>query len=159
MKKIFFTIVLLATAFIQTGFTQENKDSTKVNNLLPLYYSIADALVKGDATLASTNAGQLVQFLNSSTAKRVTGNSHDALLKSAAQISLTKDLKKQRDYFSSLSNTMIALTQSSKLTVKPVYLLYCPMKKSSWLSSEKLVKNPYYGSSMLNCGSVVKTIN
>ena len=26
--------------------------------------------------------------------------------------------------------------------------------KASWLSAEKNIKNPYYGSSMLTCGSV-----
>jgi Protein of unknown function (DUF3347). len=33
------------------------------------------------------------------------------------------------------------------------------MKKANWLSSEKEIKNPYYGSTMLTCGSVVDTIN
>ncbi|MGY4386382.1 hypothetical protein ACVWYN_003435 [Pedobacter sp. UYP24] len=33
------------------------------------------------------------------------------------------------------------------------------MKKSSWLSSEKAVKNPYFGSAMLACGSVQETLN
>jgi hypothetical protein len=33
------------------------------------------------------------------------------------------------------------------------------MKKANWLSNEKQVKNPYYGSAMLNCGKVVDTIN
>jgi hypothetical protein len=36
--------------------------------------------------------------------------------------------------------------------------MYCPMKKSNWLSNEKTVKNPYYGSAMLTCGEVTGTI-
>jgi hypothetical protein len=31
------------------------------------------------------------------------------------------------------------------------------MKKASWLSNDKAIKNPYYGSAMLTCGNV-KTI-
>ncbi|MAQ74933.1 MAG: hypothetical protein CL613_01215 [Aquimarina sp.] len=31
------------------------------------------------------------------------------------------------------------------------------MKKAYWLSKEKDIKNPYYGSSMLTCGKVAET--
>ncbi|RYF87461.1 MAG: DUF3347 domain-containing protein, partial [Chitinophagaceae bacterium] len=46
---------------------------------------------------------------------------------------------------------------SLKLSSQPIYLQYCPMKKASWLSSEKQIRNPYYGSSMLTCGEVTET--
>ena len=39
------------------------------------------------------------------------------------------------------------------------YYQYCPMVKANWLSKEAAVKNPYYGASMLTCGSTVETIN
>jgi hypothetical protein len=32
------------------------------------------------------------------------------------------------------------------------------MIKTHWLSSEKAIKNPYYGSAMLTCGEVTETI-
>jgi hypothetical protein len=31
------------------------------------------------------------------------------------------------------------------------------MKKASWLSSEKTIKNPYFGSAMLSCGELTNT--
>jgi hypothetical protein len=37
-------------------------------------------------------------------------------------------------------------------------LQYCPMKKASWLSDSKDIRNPYYGANMLDCGSVKTTI-
>ncbi|HNK84737.1 MAG TPA: mercury transporter, partial [Flavobacteriales bacterium] len=42
----------------------------------------------------------------------------------------------------------------------PIYLDHCPMYNggADWLSREKAIKNPYYGSSMLTCGSVKETI-
>jgi len=41
-----------------------------------------------------------------------------------------------------------------------IYLDHCPMYKggSDWLSREKEIKNPFYGSMMLSCGSVQETI-
>jgi hypothetical protein len=42
----------------------------------------------------------------------------------------------------------------------PVYYDHCPMYKggADWLSQEKPIKNPFYGSMMLSCGSVQETI-
>jgi DNA-binding transcriptional regulator WhiA len=80
------------------------------------------------------------------------------LTKEAGNISATKDLKKQREYFAGLSSNMATVARSFKLSNQPVYLQYCPMKKASWLSSEKQIKNPYYGSSMLTCGAVTETL-
>ena len=86
------------------------------------------------------------------------GNIH-ALLKDAGAISETTDLKKQREQFATLSANMITLAKSVKLGTNPVYETYCPMKKTSWLSDSKTIKNPYYGNAMLSCGNVVETIN
>jgi len=44
-------------------------------------------------------------------------------------------------------------------TEKTLYEDYCPMKKMSWLSESKEIKNPFYGSKMLSCGKVQKQIN
>lgn len=52
---------------------------------------------------------------------------------------------------------MSTLVQSAMLSAQPVYLDYCPMKKSYWLSSEKAIQNPYYGKEMPACGSIEKT--
>jgi len=32
------------------------------------------------------------------------------------------------------------------------------MKKATWLSSNKTIKNPYYGNAMLTCGQVTETM-
>jgi len=148
----------MATAFVQTGLAQQHDDATQAQkpSLLLLYYSVKDALVSGNAYLAASKAGELVKTLNIADAKTITNR--DGLLEHAGKIAASKDLKSQREHFAGLSTDMIALAKASKLSTEPVYQMYCPMKKSNWLSSEKTVKNPYYGSSMLTCGKVVETI-
>ncbi len=148
----------MATALVQTGFAQHDHAATTAQTaaLLPLYYSVKDALVGGNATIASSKAGELVKALNGADAKTITNR--DGLLEHAGKIAASKDLKSQREHFAGLSTDMIALAKASKLSAEPVYQMYCPMKKSNWLSSEKTVKNPYYGSAMLTCGKVVETI-
>ncbi len=90
--------------------------------------------------------------------KDLSEDNRKILLKDAAAISETTDIKTQRERFATLSSNMIAMAEKIKLTSGTVYMDYCPMKKAYWLSSEKDIKNPYYGSAMLTCGSVKDTL-
>ena len=67
----------------------------------------------------------------------------------------------QREHFEILSKDvadLIAITGTSK----KLFQAYCPMfndgKGAIWLSEFKEIKNPYYGSKMLTCGSIQKEI-
>ncbi len=53
---------------------------------------------------------------------------------------------------------MIDLAKENKLSDKTIFVQYCPMAKGSWMSNEKQIVNPYYGKSMLDCGSVKSEI-
>lgn len=160
MKKIFFIVAIIATVFAQTGFAQHDHAShlAQQGAILSLYYNVKDALIAGNSTLAASKAGELVQALNSAEDKMVSENIRKGLSEHADKIAGTKDLKDQRKHFAALSTDMIALAKTSKLSAEPVYQLYCPMQKANWLSKEKAVKNPYYGSAMLTCGKVVETL-
>lgn len=156
MKKIFFIVAFIATALVQTSFAQDKIVAPA--EVLTQYYAVKDALVNGNASLAATKAGEFVNAANSAGDKILPEASRTALLKDAANIAKTKDLKKQREYFSAFSENMFALAKSEKLSTEPVYKAYCPMAKASWLSSFSAIKNPYYGSVMLTCGKVVETL-
>ena len=82
----------------------------------------------------------------------------DALRKDASQIAESRSIEKQRESFNGLSDNMIALAQKFKLADDSVYVQFCPMADASWLSAEKEIRNPYYGASMLKCGSVKKVL-
>lgn len=156
MKKLFFIVALATTAFTQNIFAQE-KTITPTTHLLYSYYNIKNALVAGNAKNASESAEAFVKTLQAINEKTINETSRAALLKDAGKIAGSKDLKQQREQFSSFSTNMAALAKMVKLDDEPVYLQYCPMKKVSWLSSEKAIKNPYYGNSMLSCGKVQET--
>ena len=85
----------------------------------------------------------------------------NSLIEHSEHISDTKEVSHQRDHFSSLSMNMFELMKVSKLEI-PIYYQFCPMAKAgkgaNWLSKESAIKNPYFGSKMLTCGSVVETI-
>lgn len=152
MKKIFLIVALLATSLTQNTFSQDR--SVGSSDILTQYYAIKDALVNGNSATASSSADGFLKIASSTLPE----TNRVALLKDAANISKTNNLKKQREYFSVFSDNMSALAKSTKLSTSPVYIAYCPMKKASWLSSSSAIKNPYYGNAMLTCGKVVKTL-
>lgn len=157
MKKIFLIVAIFATAFVQKNFAQ-NTSTPRPSELLTSYYNIKDALVSGDANSAAINAKQFIKTINGISPEIIHKSNREALLKDAGKIVATKDLKKQRDYFSTFSANMFALAKTVKLNSEPVYYQYCPMKKATWLSSNKAIRNPYYGSAMLTCGKTTETI-
>jgi len=159
MKKSILVIALLATIFVQRTFAQDSTQQHQLSQLLTQYYNIKDALVAGNGIVASAKAEEFIKTANSIDYKLISEGNINALLKDATPISETKDIKVQREHFSNLSNNMASLAKSVKLTTEPIYQAYCPMKKANWLSNDKAIKNPYYGSAMLTCGKVVETIN
>ena len=133
-------------------------DSSLTSRLLTSYYDIKDALVKGNAALASSSASIFVKTANGIDYKLIAEGNINALVKDAGKISDTKDINKQRQYFANLSENMFAIAKAVKLSNDPVYQGYCPMKKTYWLTNEKVIKNPYYGSTMLTCGNIIATL-
>ena len=133
--------------------------------VLHSYYDIKNALVNGDAAVASIKAANMVKALGDVDMKGLSEADRTAytplqekLSFDAHHISESKDITHQREHFSSLSNNIYKLAKATKLAVEPVYQAYCPMKKMYWLSSEAEIKNPYYGKAMLTCGKVTDTI-
>lgn len=157
MKKIFVSLVLMAIAFTQTSMAQDAANSKQLPELLNIYYQIKDALINENSNVAATQAKAFLKTVEG-ISQQIPDETRASLVKAAGIISGGKEIKTQRDAFANLSTTMYDLAKSLKLGTSPVYYDYCPMKKSYWLSNDKAIKNPYYGSSMLTCGRIVETL-
>lgn len=154
MKRITLLVAIMATTLLQSLSAQDK--TTTGSNTLSGYYAVKDALVSGNANLANSKAVEFVETLT--TDSTLPEANRIALIKEASNIANTKDIKKQRTYFSALSESIFAVAKAQKLSSQPIYKAYCPMVKASWLSSSSSIKNPYYGSAMLTCGKVVETL-
>ena len=64
------------------------------------------------------------------------------------------DIKAARAAFMDLSETLIKA--AGEALASDIRIAYCPMVKKSWLQTDKEIRNPYYGSSMLTCGRFTK---
>ncbi len=141
---------------------------SQLRNVFESYFSLKDALVKTDADLASSQAKELFATINAVKMETLKMDEHMAWMKvmknlanQTEQISLTKDIEKQRMTFTLLSNNMYELLKASKQP-EAIYYQHCTMyndgKGADWLSKESTIKNPYYGSQMMSCGKTVETI-
>lgn len=148
-----------------------NANAQTTNQLVPVfenYFAVKDALVSTNGKTASTNAKILLENLKAIKMSTLGEEEHMVWMKVKADlifnvehIQETKDPEHQRDHFDVLSKGIYELMKASKYTTT-VYYQFCPMamngKGANWLSKEKEIKNPYYGSQMLSCGSTVETL-
>ncbi|TCK80929.1 uncharacterized protein DUF3347 [Albibacterium bauzanense] len=157
------------------GFAQVNSANETTQNtpqftaVFNNYFSIKDAFVSSDASMAATKATSMVIAIKAVDIGKLSSEEHNAWMKvtndltiSAGAISKSKNVSQQRQAFALLSKRMYELAKGSNQAV-PVFYQHCPMfdkgKGANWLSKESATKNPYYGNTMLTCGSVTETIN
>ncbi|WP_339654207.1 efflux RND transporter periplasmic adaptor subunit, partial [uncultured Salegentibacter sp.] len=82
-----------------------------------------------------------------------------------AKLSIMKaseDISALRTGFIDFSAEMIRMAKSLKPFNEQIYIQHCPMANNDegadWLSLSEEIRNPYYGSAMLNCGEVTGVI-
>ena len=132
------------------------------------YFLVKDAMISSDGNATSISSKELFTAISNVKMEKLAADVHVVWMKvlnqikeDAEHIADTKDIKHQRDHFTTLSKDIYELLKVAKYDV-PVYFQYCPMyndgKGANWLSKENAVKNPYYGSMMLSCGKTVETI-
>lgn len=144
------------------------KLSAQVQNIYNAYLQIKTALVAGKSNKAGASATATVKLIKEFD---VTGVPVDqikayqmhsaAIMERSASIAGTQDIKVQRDLFAPLSENVYELVKNYGAD-KPVYQEHCPMafdgKGASWLSNEVIIRNPYFGDQMLECGEVTNVI-
>ncbi len=125
----------------------------RLENTIRFYLPLSKALAADDPAAAATAAEKLAQAAEL-----------PAIKESAESIAASQDLKPQRAAFETLSNSLIDQVRANGLDrVGNAYVIHCPMvgsnKGADWLSSVPEVLNPYYGDSMLDCGSITETLS
>lgn len=150
------------------AMTDTKQEEPQLKAVFNTYFAVKDALVKTDGNTTSAKAKDLTSAINAVKMEKLNHEEHmvwmkvlESLKEDAEHIADTKDTAHQRDHFLTLSKNMYTLIKVSK-TETPTYYQFCPManngKGANWLSKESDIKNPYYGSQMLNCGKTVETL-
>jgi len=146
--------------------TTQKSDLTAV--ILDSYFELKNALVEDDKKMAAMAGETMLTAFSNFEMSKLTGETHMKYMdiaessKEHAEHIIKSDIGHQREHFESLTidmNDLISLLGTNKT----LYQDFCPMynnnKGGMWLSEIKEIKNPYFGSRMLNCGKVQKQIN
>lgn len=172
MKKL--TLAIAVTLLTIVSYNQpasaQNQDAiVAFQPVYQSYFALKDALVASDGKAAQSAAESLYKNIAAVPMDKL-GSSHTVWMNLQSKLNFdaeymkgTNNIGNHREHFISLSENMYELMKVAKYG-KTVYYQHCPMynkKKggANWLSLDKVIKNPYFGSKMLTCGSVQETIN
>jgi Cu(I)/Ag(I) efflux system membrane fusion protein len=151
------------------GLSIDKQTKEALQPLFSTYLKWKDALTNDDFEEALKTAANMKSALDKINMGVFKGDAHNAwmdyqgrLSNSLEHVQHFSDLEQLRKAFQTVSATMIAMTNTFNPLGKTIYVQHCPMadnnKGADWLSTEKEIRNPYFGSSMLTCGEVTKEI-
>jgi len=141
----------------------------QLNTVFDKYLALKDALVNDNATIAQKSASELMKLIGKVDMKLLTNKEAHThwmaitkeISNSSKLINSTSVIDNQRINFINLSKSISKAVEVFGIN-KKVYQQFCPManndKGAIWLSSNEKIMNPYFGASMLSCGTVQKII-
>jgi Cu(I)/Ag(I) efflux system membrane fusion protein len=140
----------------------------QVSTVLGAYFQVRSALSADDLEAAHRGATATSLALSQVDMSLLSGTAHESWMKEARLIaraadamSATHDLTKAREAFHVLSESLTAVAAEFGGDVE-IFQAFCPMafggRGAHWLSADRQIGNPYFGSAMLRCGEIVKTI-
>ena len=138
--------VLIVAAVMLTSFSAAAAD---------LPSALVDPYLQVQAALASDQfAGVAASAKAIETAAAALGTDAEKIVASARKLGAASDIAAARTAFGEVSDSLAAYATMTKSGFgKDVRLAYCPMADKPWLQKDKEIRNPYYGASMLTCGS------
>jgi hypothetical protein len=147
MKKLL--VALLAVLAVATIPAAGASDAMKA--IVASYLDIQAALAADKTDGVKTAAASIGEQ-----ASRM-GAEGQAILKASKAVEGAADVKAARAAFGDLSDAVIAQAKAEGWKDLPeAKVAFCPMVNKSWIQKGDAIRNPYYGSSMLTCGSFQK---
>ncbi len=149
--------------------TTEQQKAFNASKLIDGYLILKTSLTEDDSKSAAAAGKAMVATLSkidasslSATDRKKYNDITADLKEHAGHIGdNANSIEHQREHLVMLSRDVDDLVKMAGTGGKTLYKEFCPMandgKGAYWLSTEKDIKNPYYGSSMLTCGSVKAT--
>jgi hypothetical protein len=148
---------------------ETKKKADQMQSVFNSYFEVKDALVSTNASAASEKGANFVSSLKAVKMNELSMDVHMIWMKvmkelesDAQKIASSKKIENQRKALIPITKNIYTLMKVAK-TDTPTYYQFCPManggKGANWLSKENEVKNPYYGSLMMSCGSTLETLN
>jgi hypothetical protein len=150
--------------------THVNKRYT-TNDVLHSYFVFAESLVLAKDSLTSIAYEAFNKEVDKAITAKTNTNALSLLQKVKAELGGNPkavnqwqvDINTLRAKLNTIQPHIYALSKILKDNDKPLYKQFCPMafknKGASWMSTDSIIRNPYFGDEMLDCGSVDEVVN
>jgi hypothetical protein len=160
MKRwVFIPVVLLlagsALSCTAAQVAATTPEDARVEEILHQYVLIQKSLAADSTKGVEAAAARIVEL--AATAETLNPEKEHFFneVKRPAQGINGSDLESARLQFFELSKPLIAYVKDS-YSGQNAYRYFCSMADKGWIQAELGAQNPYYGSSMLKCGELVK---
>lgn len=135
-----------------------------VTTLVQPYLAIQQNLAADQLEEAKAGAGAFLKAMEKAPSSGDAKEEADALITPAKAISEASDIRSARTAFKALTQEFSTLLRHmGTARTEPLYLVHCPMafdnQGADWVQADETVANPYFGASMLRCGSVKAEIS
>jgi hypothetical protein len=150
------TIPILLQLQILAGLGFAGSADGQIEKILSQYSKIHSSLAE-DSTEGVDAAAKSIQELASllKSADPASEKLGEDIARAAQSIQ-GENLEQTRLEFFELSKPLLVYLNTYYSGKETYYRFYCDMAKKGWVQSEKEIRNPYYGSSMLTCGELIK---
>lgn len=159
------------TTLVTMNLKVSDSLASHMSVFLNTYYQLKDAFVNSDSSAADSAAQDMLQKINNLSLTELQSDTarynkaHSALISLPGEIAGLlgeKSMLGKRREFQMISDISYDLITSTGLKSETVYRDFCPMFNNGngayWLSSKKVINNPYYGEEMLGCGEINQTM-
>ncbi len=136
--------------------------SQTLDAIIQAYLVFSDSLVSDQFDLSKQNY-MILKNMVIGISNNDTLYSNLSSLRSIFSSADPNSIEQLRERFSFVSQSLIDLRKKYSATGKILYhIAHCPMalegKGANWIQKDKDIKNPYFGSAMLGCGSITESI-
>lgn len=143
--------------------------ANQLNIVIEKYLVLKNNLVNDDfnSTLSSieglNDAIAAMDKTTSNSADDYWGHASSDLLSGIKLMANISNIEEGRELFVSLSESIISTAKTFALADQQLFVQFCPMADSNrgawWLSENREIMNPYFGSAMLRCGEIVDELS
>ena len=159
-------IVVVGGTTLVAAHTHSHSDTNAFETALVPYEAIHKALAGDTLDGVADNARTIADLAGDTAEKFSAGGAGVSEAKAtqckallpkiesgATRVAAAKTLDEAREAFGELSGTMVQWREMA--TGERPKVAFCPMVKKKWLQESDQIANPYFGTKMLKCGSIV----
>ena len=150
---------MIAVALLAAGVQAATAAPPSAESEMLVLYDRMQTAMADDSSVGVEEAAKVLAAKSEAVgAKAKNPEPFKAVTDGARAVVAAADLEAEREAFRDLSLAMAKLVDSGEL--KGAGLFFCPMADAYWLqkTGDDELRNPYYGKSMLTCGSKVDKV-